>query len=673
MARRRQVATIGFADEGLSGQFESIRASVTEVESWLDGMSTEEYISSLIDRINTEVNATGGYTYIVEGIGLRTYDVAVSDPAVGTEANAVVEMRGGTIRIANTKDAQGNWEWKTVFTSGHIAGELVTAAQIITGYIGSAGGTYIDLDNNVVHLGGEGISNIDLQDDSMTVTNPDGETVMKVLASGIQATTRVEVAAVSGGFRYTTEPTSNSSAIDVSGATPGSAISWSVPGEFRLGVQASLSNITSTFSGYIVRTGTITPYRYDLYNPTSGTFTAGTSATLSWSISGSYTLSGTTYNVTATYSIDYDATAGTVTATATLSGANTSDYIIRWYSPHVVFNGSMDAPSFLLGTTDATLGGFATAVGADVEASGDYSFAEGNGSTASGIYSIAMGHEAEATANSAFALGYHASANGASSTALGGGTVADSDYQTVLGRYNESDPNSDYLFILGNGTADNARSNALTVDWDGNVAAESFNLWHGQRTLSSADNIDSLFESGIFYLPGSVPGGTYPSGANGQYASLLSMGNTAEYSSTGWVGRQILVQGAGGVWHRSYSGSPRAWTDWKPLDESSHPTEIAASSLTLTGCSLNGASTIPAYKIGRHVTINMRVNVTAANPTIAGFPATSGANSHIPVIAYRQSDNSAIAGYMTNAGVVTFPALASGSNIMFHVDYIASS
>lgn len=211
------------------------------------------------------------------------------------------------------------------------------------------------------------------------------------------------------------------------------------------------------------------------------------------------------------------------------------------------------------------------------------------------------------------------------------------------------------------------------LDVNGAITGESFNLWHGQRNLSSADNIDQLYESGIYYLPGSVPGGTYPSGANGQYASLLSMGNTAEGSSTGWVGRQILVQGASGVWHRTYAGSPRAWTDWRPLDESSHPTEIPASSLTLRGCSLNGPSTVPAYKIGRHVTINMRVNVTAANPTIAGFPATSGANSHIPVIAYRQSDNAAIAGYLTNAGVVTFPALASGSNIMLHVEYVASS
>ena len=223
-------------------------------------------------------------------------------------------------------------------------------------------------------------------------------------------------------------------------------------------------------------------------------------------------------------------------------------------------------------------------------------------------------------------------------------------------------------------SADDTGNLVATADLDvnGAITGENFNLWHGQRTLSSADNIDQLYESGIYYLPGSVPSGTYPSGFNAAYTSLLSIGNNNE-TSGGWVGKQILVGGVAGVWYRSYAGSPRAWSDWTSLDESRHPTEIPASSLTLTGCTLNGASTIPAYKIGRHVTINMRVNVTAANPTIAGFPATSGANSHIPVIAYRQSDNAAIAGYLTNAGVVTFPALASGSNIMLHVDYIASS
>lgn len=213
MARRRQVATIGFADEGLSGQFESIRASVTEVESWLDGMSTEEYISSLIDRINTEVNATGGYTYIVEGIGLRTYDVAVSDPAVGTEANAVVEMRGGTIRIANTKDAQGNWEWKTVFTSGHIAGELVTAAQIITGYIGSAGGTFIDLDNDTINLGST--------NGALTFLNGLGEVSKNTYgALEVLGTTGVHVGLESGGMAGS----NNSTVIDGGSGTQAAAI-----------------------------------------------------------------------------------------------------------------------------------------------------------------------------------------------------------------------------------------------------------------------------------------------------------------------------------------------------------------------------------------------------------------------------------------------------------------
>ena len=152
--KKRQTATIGFQDEGFAGQFTSVRNDIKAIQDWLDLESTPEYVDALIQRLNNEINATGGYTYIVQGTGIVTYDTAVSDPSVGAEANAAVEIRGGTVRIANSKDAQGNWEWRTVFTAGHIAGDLVTAAQITTGYIGSAGSTYIDLDNNTVQLGG---------------------------------------------------------------------------------------------------------------------------------------------------------------------------------------------------------------------------------------------------------------------------------------------------------------------------------------------------------------------------------------------------------------------------------------------------------------------------------------------------------------------------------------
>lgn len=109
--------------------------------------STAAYLSELLGRLNDEANATGGYTYITEGEGLRTYDAAVTDPLVGAEASKVVEIKGGTIRIANSRTAGGDWDWKTVFTSGHVAAELVTAAQLTAGHIGSSqSGNYWDLD-----------------------------------------------------------------------------------------------------------------------------------------------------------------------------------------------------------------------------------------------------------------------------------------------------------------------------------------------------------------------------------------------------------------------------------------------------------------------------------------------------------------------------------------------
>ncbi len=163
--------TIGNVGNGIVQVIGDIKARLDTVSKTVWNMnggtySTSEYLSELVARINGEVNATGGYTYITEGHGIRTYDTAVSDPLVGSEANAVVEVKGGSVRIANSKTAQGDWEWKTVFTSGHIAANLVTAAQITTGYIGSTGSTYIDLDGNTVQLGDSSKSHVIVDNDS---------------------------------------------------------------------------------------------------------------------------------------------------------------------------------------------------------------------------------------------------------------------------------------------------------------------------------------------------------------------------------------------------------------------------------------------------------------------------------------------------------------------------
>lgn len=60
--------------------------------------------------------------------------------------------------------------------------------------------------------------------------------------------------------------------------------------------------------------------------------------------------------------------------------------------------------------------------------------------------------------------------NGAFSS--GYGTKADADGQTAIGRYNVEDGNDTYALIIGNGSGEDSRSNALTVDWNGNITTE---------------------------------------------------------------------------------------------------------------------------------------------------------------------------------------------------------
>ena len=53
--------------------------------------------------------------------------------------------------------------------------------------------------------------------------------------------------------------------------------------------------------------------------------------------------------------------------------------------------------------------------------------------------------------------------------AAGDHVVSNFNAQAALGRYNAIDGNGDYALIIGNGTADDARSNAFAVKWDGTL------------------------------------------------------------------------------------------------------------------------------------------------------------------------------------------------------------
>ena len=106
-------------------------------------------------------------------------------------------------------------------------------------------------------------------------------------------------------------------------------------------------------------------------------------------------------------------------------------------------------------------------------ASGMYSHAEGFFTEATREYSHAEGYFAKAYGERSHAEGSYCEARGYSSHAEGYRTVAVGTAQHVQGRYNIIDSeldegNSKYAHIVGNGSFDGTRSNAYTLDWEGN-------------------------------------------------------------------------------------------------------------------------------------------------------------------------------------------------------------
>ena len=69
----------------------------------------------------------------------------------------------------------------------------------------------------------------------------------------------------------------------------------------------------------------------------------------------------------------------------------------------------------------------------------------------------------------ATAEGYDVIASGEYSHAEGCNTIASGNYQHAQVKYNIEDSVSTYAHIVGKGTEDGLRSNAHTLDWDGNA------------------------------------------------------------------------------------------------------------------------------------------------------------------------------------------------------------
>jgi hypothetical protein len=235
-------------------------------------------------------------------------------------------------------------------------------------------------------------------------------------------------------------------------------------------------------------------------------------ATSLWAIAtGSSTANGVYSFATGTSTAD----SGFATAIGNLSIAS------GHYSTAIGYQSNSTGDySTAIGVSSAT-GEFSTAIGDHANAAGTNSVAIGLYSSASGLHSIAMGNNALASSESAVAFGEsssygsHAtamgnsfaynyyttamgrsSASGFGSTAMGYLSIASGGYSTamgnnvkavgdnatsmgsftiarsvnslVIGTYNDT-TDTNRLFEIGNGTANNARKNAITVLANGNM------------------------------------------------------------------------------------------------------------------------------------------------------------------------------------------------------------
>lgn len=103
-------------------------------------------------------------------------------------------------------------------------------------------------------------------------------------------------------------------------------------------------------------------------------------------------------------------------------------------------------------------------------------FVSGLGNKVSKSYAFVLGTNNEALyGNHGLVSGIENKASAYFNYVYGQSLIASSQHQYITGRYNIEDASGDkyndgkYIHIIGNGTSDKDRSNAHTVDWDGNA------------------------------------------------------------------------------------------------------------------------------------------------------------------------------------------------------------
>jgi hypothetical protein len=208
--------------------------------------------------------------------------------------------------------------------------------------------------------------------------------------------------------------------------------------------------------------------------------------------------------------------------------------------------------STAMGMLTSATGYGSTALGYSSVTNAESATAMGYGTNASGIGSTAMGLSTAASGTGSTSMGSSTAASGYFSTALGFNTTAQCYASLVLGRYNLNAGLSDEwnfwdpVFVIGNGSSTDARSNAMTVYKNG-IADFGWFINLNKTSTGEAlrvSDAQAIWYDGTYFSWGY--GGTY-----NVFADKVSIGTVANpgsyslyvsgnaYSTGSWSGSDI--------------------------------------------------------------------------------------------------------------------------------------
>ena len=166
--------------------------------------------------------------------------------------------------------------------------------------------------------------------------------------------------------------------------------------------------------------------------------------------------------------------------------------------------------SLSVGKATKATGDSSVSTGISTDATGKASYAGGYHSRATKDYAHAEGFSTRAEGIGAFSIGSNSAAGGNFAFAQGSDTKASSVNQAAFGKYNIEDTQDAYAFLIGNGTS-NTRSNALSVDWSGNLeVAGNVTAGNGLSIENIGEGLASINTTGATNTTGStINAGTY--------------------------------------------------------------------------------------------------------------------------------------------------------------------